>query len=67
MSVGCDHIDLDACRERNIVVGTTPDVLTSATADLAVALLLTTMRRIPQAIRSVQNGEVILLYLTARD
>ena len=36
MSVGHEHIDLDIIRERKILVGYTPDVLTDATADLTV-------------------------------
>jgi len=31
MSVGVDHISLEECRKRNIAVGYTPDILTSAT------------------------------------
>ena len=46
MSVGHDHIDLKECKSRNIVVGYTPDVLTDATAELTVALLLSVSRRI---------------------
>jgi glyoxylate reductase len=48
-AVGTDNIDLDACRERGIRVGNTPDVLTHATADLTFALLLALARRIPEA------------------
>ncbi|MEQ9145166.1 MAG: D-glycerate dehydrogenase [Parvibaculaceae bacterium] len=39
-SVGYDQIDVAAASERNIVVSNTPDVLTDATADLAILLLL---------------------------
>lgn len=46
MSVGYDHIDMTECRERNIPVGFTPDVLTNATAELTVGLLLATSRRL---------------------
>lgn len=46
MSVGYDHIDIDICREKGIRLGYTPDVLTHATAELTVALLLATSRRI---------------------
>jgi lactate dehydrogenase-like 2-hydroxyacid dehydrogenase len=51
MSVGYDHIDLKACKNSNISVGYTPDVLTDTTADIAVALLLATSRRIPEAVK----------------
>ena len=56
-TVGYEHVDVDACRERDIVVTHTPDVLTDATADLTWALLLTTVRRLPQAERSLRAGE----------
>ena len=48
MSVGVDHLDLRECKSRNIMVGHTPDVLTDATAELAMALLLSTARRLPE-------------------
>jgi len=44
--VGVDHIDLNACRSRGIRVGNTPDVVSGATADMAVALLLSCARRV---------------------
>jgi lactate dehydrogenase-like 2-hydroxyacid dehydrogenase len=44
-SVGFDHIDYKAAAARNIVVTNTPDVLTDATADLAMMLLLCAARR----------------------
>lgn len=56
MSVGYDHIDVDACRARNIHIGNTPGVLTDTTADLAVALLLATARRLPEAVEAVKSG-----------
>ncbi len=56
MSVGYDHVDLAACKARNIPVGNTPGVLTETTAELALALLLATARRLPEAIDAVKNG-----------
>ncbi|EPQ18738.1 Glyoxylate reductase/hydroxypyruvate reductase [Myotis brandtii] len=56
MSVGVDHLALDEIKKRGIRVGYTPDVLTDATAELAVSLLLTTSRRLPEAIEEVKNG-----------
>jgi glyoxylate reductase len=56
-AVGYEHIDVAACRARGIVVTNTPDVLTAATADLAWALLLAAVRRLPQAERSLRAGE----------
>lgn len=44
-SVGVDHIDLEAARARGLVVTNTPDVLTDATADIAMLLLLGAARR----------------------
>lgn len=40
MSVGFDHIDVQACKKRNVLIGNTPGVLTDATADLTMALLV---------------------------
>lgn len=45
--VGLDHIDLEACAARGIIVGNTPiPELTASTADMAMALLLATARRV---------------------
>ncbi|CAA9325157.1 MAG: D-3-phosphoglycerate dehydrogenase [uncultured Gemmatimonadetes bacterium] len=55
--VGFNHVDVAACRARGIVVTNTPDVLTAATAELAWALLLAAVRRLPQAERSLRAGE----------
>ncbi|XP_058453545.1 glyoxylate reductase/hydroxypyruvate reductase isoform X1 [Malaya genurostris] len=56
ISVGFDHIDIKECRDRGILVGYTPDVLTDSTAELTVALLLATCRRILEANKEVHNG-----------
>ncbi|XP_016987741.1 glyoxylate reductase/hydroxypyruvate reductase-like [Drosophila rhopaloa] len=56
ISVGYDHIDVEECRKRGIRVGFTPDVLTDATAELTLALLLATNRRLFEANRQVYNG-----------
>jgi lactate dehydrogenase-like 2-hydroxyacid dehydrogenase len=56
MAVGVDNVDLDACTRRGIPVGHTPDVLTDATADMALALLLATARGLPQAARDAAEG-----------
>lgn len=55
--VGYDNVDVDACRRRGIVVTNTPDVLTDATADLTLALLLATVRRLTGAEASLRRGE----------
>ncbi|CAD5123489.1 unnamed protein product [Dimorphilus gyrociliatus] len=57
MSVGFNHIDLQTCKEQNIRVGYTPDVLTETTADLTVTLLLTVCRRITEAVAAVKDGK----------
>ncbi len=44
-SVGTDHVDLAAARARGLIVTNTPDVLTDATADIAMLLLLGAARR----------------------
>jgi glyoxylate reductase len=56
MAVGVDNIDLDACTRRSIPVGHTPGVLTESTADLTMALLLATARRLPEASRDARDG-----------
>ncbi|XP_026732417.1 glyoxylate reductase/hydroxypyruvate reductase-like [Trichoplusia ni] len=56
MSVGYDHIDIQECNKRGIRVGYTPDVLTDATAELTVALLLATARRLPEAQAAARDG-----------
>lgn len=56
MSVGFDHIDVQACRERGVAIGNTPGVLTETTADLTLALLLATARRLPEGMAAVRDG-----------
>jgi lactate dehydrogenase-like 2-hydroxyacid dehydrogenase len=55
MSVGSDHIDVDAARERGITVTITP-VLSDAVADLTMALMTMLSRRIPDGMRSVSES-----------
>lgn len=57
MAVGVDNIDVAAARQRGILVGHTPGVLTDATADLAFALLLATARRVVEAADYVKEGQ----------
>jgi glyoxylate reductase len=54
--VGVNHIDLDACRARGVLVTNTPGVLTDATADHALALLLAAARRVVEGDRLVRAG-----------
>jgi glyoxylate reductase len=55
-AVGYDNVDLDACRERGVAVTNTPDVLTEATAELAMALTLAAARRLSDAERDLRAG-----------
>jgi lactate dehydrogenase-like 2-hydroxyacid dehydrogenase len=55
--VGYDSIDVQAAARRGIVVTNTPEVLNDEVADFAVALLLATVRRLPQADRFVRDGK----------
>ena len=55
--VGYDGVDVAAAKERGIVVTHTPDVLNDDVADLALALMLSIGRKIPQADRFVRNGD----------
>lgn len=54
--VGFDNIDLEAARRRGIVVTNTPDVLTDATADLTLALLLAATRRLREGHDLARSG-----------
>jgi lactate dehydrogenase-like 2-hydroxyacid dehydrogenase len=54
--VGVDAIDLDAARQRRIIVTNTPDVLNDCVADTAMALVLNTLRRFPQAEAYLRAG-----------
>ncbi|TRY90356.1 hypothetical protein DNTS_023637 [Danionella cerebrum] len=56
MSVGYDHLSLDELKKRGIRVGYTPDVLTDAVAELTVALLLATSRRLIEAAHEAKIG-----------
>jgi glyoxylate reductase len=55
-AVGTDNIDLDACRARGIPVTNTPDVLTNATAELALALTLAAARGTTGAEAVLRDG-----------
>jgi glyoxylate reductase len=55
--VGLDNIDRAAAAARGIVVTNTPNVLTDATADMTLALLLALARRVVEADRLVRSGE----------
>jgi lactate dehydrogenase-like 2-hydroxyacid dehydrogenase len=54
--VGYDQIDVQSAANRGVAVTNTPDVLTDEVADLAVGLLVATVRRLPQADRYLRSG-----------
>jgi len=56
VSVGYDNVDLPACAQRGIKVGNTPGVIAPATADIGMALILATMRRIVSGVDFVRAG-----------
>lgn len=55
-AVGVNNIDLAAAARRNVRVGNTPDVLTEATADIAVTLLLAAARRLGESAIDAREG-----------
>jgi len=55
-AVGYDNVDLDECRRRGVIVTNTPDVLTAATAELALALTLAAARLLGDAERDLRSG-----------
>lgn len=56
-AVGYDNIDLDAASARRIAVTSTPDVLTLATAEHTLALMLALARRVAEGDRFLRRGE----------
>jgi len=56
-SVGYDHIDVKTASGRGIVIGYTPEVLTRATADLTMALMLSLFRRISEGDKQIRNNK----------
>ena len=56
-AVGIDNIDLDATRARGVVVSNTPGVLTNATAEHAIALMLALLRRVVEGDRSLRRRD----------
>ena len=59
--VGFEHIDLEAASRRGLPVTNTPGVLTDATAELALALILATARRVVEGDKRTRAGRVHLL------
>ena len=54
VSVGFNHIDLDACTRHGVIATNTPGVLTDSVADMALALTLATVRRLSEGERMVR-------------
>lgn len=57
VGVGYNNIDVAAARRRGVVVTNTPDVLTDATADLTMALILAVARRVVESERFLREGK----------
>jgi glyoxylate reductase len=58
-AVGYNNIDVDAATRHGILVCNTPGVLTDATADIAMLLILGTARRVVEADRLVRDGKFL--------
>ena len=56
VSVGVDHVDVAAATQAGVLVTNTPGVLTEATADLAMGLVLAIARRIPESAEVLARG-----------
>ncbi len=56
-SVGYDHIDINVATQKGIIVSYTPEVLTRATADLTMALVLAIFRRIQEGGKIIRNNK----------
>ncbi len=57
VAVGYNNVDVVACRERGVIVTNTPGVLTEATADIAIALILMVTRRLGEGERVIRRRE----------
>jgi D-3-phosphoglycerate dehydrogenase len=55
--VGVDNVDLEAAKEKGIVVTNTPGANSGSVAELALGLILALARQIPEAAKSVQQGK----------
>ncbi len=55
--VGVDNVDLEACKEKGIIVTNTPGANSVSVAELALGLMLALARQIPEAAQSVQKGK----------
>ena len=55
-AVGFGNIDLEAAKKRNIIVTNTPEVLTDATAEIGILLILGACRRAPEGIEAAKGS-----------
>lgn len=69
MSVGYEHIDLQACQEKGVSVTNTPNVSTDSVAELTVSLVLLTARRLLEGVllRKLDDSGHFMLYLPRLD
>jgi lactate dehydrogenase-like 2-hydroxyacid dehydrogenase len=56
-SVGVDHVDLEAAKQKQVIVTNTPDVLSDATAEIAILLMLGAARRAGEGERLVRSQQ----------
>jgi len=57
ISVGYSNLDLEALTKRKIMATNTPDVLTDTVADMAMGLIISTARRMPELDQYVKQGQ----------
>ncbi len=55
--VGIDKVDLQAASEKGIIVTNTPGANSASVAELALSMILTLARKVPYAVKALQNGE----------
>lgn len=55
--VGVDAVDLDACREKGIIVTNTPGANSASVAELTIGLILALARQIPEAVAATRQGK----------
>lgn len=53
---GVDHVDVSTARQRGVLVSNTPGVMTDDTADMTIALILSVLRRVPEGMTEMQEG-----------
>ena len=66
-STGVDHIDMEECKKRNIVVKNVPEYGANTVAEYTMALMLAVAKKIVPAVASVEDGEFSPEGLTGMD